>query len=137
MKSISNLISIVLVILSIVYFFINKEEPKNERTHNKNVKLNERYYQNELCSKLNGVTEYRLRDATRVDCLTDEYAIEVDWAKKWAEGIGQALYYGLMTDKKPAVALIVGSKDKRYIKRLKKVTNKLNIKIFLIHKIKN
>jgi hypothetical protein len=133
MKSKPNLIIIILVILSVAYWFINKQEPKKEKT--KNIKLNEKYYQTKFCTKLNGIIEYRLKDATRVDCLTDEYAIEVDWAKKWAEGIGQSLYYGLMTNKKPAVALIVGKKDKKFLKRLKKVTSEFNIKIFIIEKI--
>ena len=76
--------------------------------------------------------EYRLFDRTRVDCLTGEYAIEVDFAKKWAEGIGQSLYYAEVTGKKPGVALIVGEKDKRYLKRLNRVASKYNIKVFLI-----
>jgi hypothetical protein len=40
-----------------------------------------------------------------------------------------------MTDRKSAVALIIGKKDKKYIKRLEKVTNEFNIKIFFIKKI--
>lgn len=51
--------------------------------------------------------EYRLFNDRRVDILTREYAIEVDWAPKWAEGIGQACYYGIATDRKPAVLLLV------------------------------
>ena len=130
MKSKSNFIILLIIVLSIIYWFINSETeiPKN-------TKLNEKYYQTKFCNKLNGIIEYRLKDATRVDCLTDDYAIEVDWAKKWAEGIGQSLYYGLMTDRKSAVALIVGKKDKKFIKRLEKVADKFNIKIFFIQKI--
>ncbi len=97
-------------------------------------KYHEKHYQALLCDDLGGEVEYVLKDKTRVDCLTDEYAIEVDFAKKWAEGIGQSLYYGYMTDKKPAVALIVGPKDKRYVKRLETVSDELNIKIFIIDK---
>ena len=133
MKSKSNLIISILVILSVAYWFINKQDTKKEKT--KDIKLNENYYQTKFCSKFNGIIEYRLKDATRVDCLTEEYAIEVDWAKKWAEGIGQSLYYSLMTKRKPAVALIVGKNDKKYLKRLRKVTKEFNIKIFLIDKI--
>ena len=133
----SNII-IVLIVLFVSYIFkdLFTEKVDTRTKKSKHIKLNEKYYQNRLCSRLNGVTEYRLKDATRVDCLTNKYAIEVDWAKKWAEGIGQALYYGLMTGKKPAVALIVGRRDKRYLRRLRKVTRKFNIKIFLIDKIK-
>lgn len=79
----------------------------------------------------NGQIEYELKDLTRVDCLTDEYAIEFDWGKKWAESIGQSLYYAKMTGKKPAVAIIVKSlKDDYYISRIRLVDK--NIKIFRI-----
>lgn len=43
--------------------------------------------------------EYRLSDNTRVDCMTDTLAVEFDFANKWAECIGQALYYGKQTKK--------------------------------------
>lgn len=90
--------------------------------------FNEAYYINTYCT---GQIEFELPDKTRVDCLTDEYAIEFDWAKKWAESIGQSLYYAKMTGKKPAVAIIVKSlKDARYIKRISKVDK--DIKIFII-----
>ena len=98
-------------------------------------KLNERHYQTILCNELNGEMEYVLKDKTRVDCLTDEYAIEVDFAKKWAESIGQSLYYAHMTAKKPAVGLIMNSKkDERYFKRLKVMADEYEIKIFVINK---
>jgi len=100
----------------------------------KTKKLNEHYYQAKLCKELDGEMEYVLKDKTRVDCLTNKYAIEVDFAKKWAEGVGQSLYYGYMTSKQPAVGLIVGSKDKRYLKRLQKLSKRYNIKIFVIEK---
>jgi len=98
-------------------------------------KLNERYYQINLCNKFDGKTEYVLKDRTRVDCLTDEYAIEVDFAKKWAESIGQSLYYAHMTNKKPAVGIIIDTqKDKRYFDRLNVMAKKYNITIFIIDK---
>jgi hypothetical protein len=101
----------------------------------KPVKKYERYYQTQLCNKLNGKMEYVLKDRTRVDCLTDHYAIEVDFARKWAESIGQSLFYAEMTDKAPAIGLIVDSgKDEKYLKRLKLIANKFNIKIFEIEK---
>jgi hypothetical protein len=132
MKTKYNFLTIPIAIISIIYWFFNQnlEQPK----HTSSKKHNEKYYQTKLCSQLGGKMEYRLRDATRVDCITNKYAIEVDWAKKWAEGIGQALYYSIRTKKRPAVALIVGTKDKKYIKRLEQVAHKLHIKIFLINK---
>ena len=119
---------ILFVIVFIVggYLLIAKQEPH---------KKYERYYQTELCNRLDGVMEYRLPDRTRVDCLTQEYAIEVDFAKKWAESIGQSLYYAKMTDKMPAIGLILDSdKDKRYLKRLSLIAKAYDIKIFKIEK---
>lgn len=79
-------------------------------------KMYEKDYVNQYCD---GITEYILPDKTRVDCLTDEYAIEFDYAKKWAESVGQSLYYAKKTGKKPAVALILSKEsDKKYIQRI-------------------
>ena len=50
----------------------------------------EKYYQNEWCGRYHGIQEYKLRDGARVDCLTKNYAVEFDFAPKWAEGYGQA-----------------------------------------------
>jgi len=89
----------------------------------------EKYYQDKFCAKIGGVTEYALPDKTRVDCLTDEYAIEIDFAEKWAESIGQALYYARMTGKKPAIYLILENEsDNRFLERIKKA---INIKTFV------
>jgi hypothetical protein len=96
------------------------------------IKKNEADYQVQFCDKINGITEFILSDRSRVDCLTDDYAIEVDWAKKWAESIGQSLFYADMTNKKAGVALIVGEKDKRYLKRINRIAKKVKIKVFII-----
>lgn len=58
------------------------------------------------CDEAGGATEYRLPDRTRVDCLLDDYAVEMDWSHKWAECVGQAQYYGAMTNRRPACVLI-------------------------------
>ena len=99
-------------------------------------KHHEKYYQTQLCNELDGVMEQSLLDRTRVDCLTDEYAIEVDFAKKWAESVGQSLYYAEMTQKKPAVGIIVrdNKQDRRHLKRLEVLAKKYHIKIFKIHR---
>lgn len=98
-------------------------------------KYNERHYQTVFCEELDGEMEHVLKDKTRVDCLTDEYAIEVDFAKKWAEAIGQSLHYAHMTGRKPAVGFIMNSeKDQRYFKRLDAISKKYNIQVFIIEK---
>lgn len=94
----------------------------------------EKDYQKYWCDINNGITEYRLNDSTRIDCLTNEYAIEFDFANKWAESIGQALYYGIMTCKKPGIVLILENpkKDLKYLNRLKEVAKEHNITIWTI-----
>lgn len=93
----------------------------------------ERFYQEAWCTQAHGRMEYRLPDSTRVDCLTDKYAVEVDYAKKWAEAIGQSLYYALRTGRKPGVVLIMEkSKDVRYLKRLNMVAERYGIRVWQI-----
>ena len=82
----------------------------------------ERRYQEFWCRRAGGLTEVVLSDRTRVDCLTREYAVEVDFAVKWAEAVGQALFYGAMTGRKPGILLIMEKDgDVRYLKRLRLV----------------
>ncbi len=95
--------------------------------------LNEAHYQNEWCQKWNGQSEYQLSDLTRVDCLTASYAVEFDFAKKWAEAIGQSLHYAMMTGKKPAIILIIESpKDFTYYNRLKPICEKYGITLWFV-----
>ena len=73
---------------------------------------------------------------TRVDCLTKDYAIEFDFANKWAESVGQSLYYAHMTKKKPAVVLIMSKlTDMKYVKRVERLDK--DIQIFLIKTFQN
>lgn len=94
----------------------------------------EKDYQNYWCFTHCGQAEVKLPDSTRVDCLTDEYAIEVDFQKKWAESIGQALYYAIKTGRKPAVLLILENeeKDYTYLQRLLTVSEKYFVTVFTI-----
>lgn len=88
-------------------------------------------------SHCTGEIEFVLPDKTRVDCLTSTHAIEYDWGNKWAESLGQALFYSAMTGKKAGIVLIVNPKTKdRYLKRLNKaiVTNKLDVDVWTILK---
>lgn len=93
----------------------------------------EAVYQAEWCNRFNGQMEYKLSDKTRVDCVTKNYAVEFDFAPKWAEAIGQSLYYGIMTNKKPAVVLIIEKpEDFRYYKRIEKVAQKVHFTLWYI-----
>ena len=79
----------------------------------------ERYYQEQWCKEHNGQAEVVLPDRTRCDCVTASYAIEFDFGNKWAEAIGQSLYYSLQTGKRAGIVLILESeKDNKYWIRL-------------------
>lgn len=80
-------------------------------------KKTERGYQLDIVAHLQGqginaTAEHVLPDGTRVDIVTSTYAIEVDFARKWAECVGQALFYALMTGKKPVCLVLVGVEDR-------------------------
>jgi hypothetical protein len=82
------------------------------------------------CDEAGGTLEYQLKDRTRVDCLTSQYAIEFDFGSKWAEALGQALHYSLMKGKMPGIVLILeNEKDKKYWGRLNKVIQRYGLKI--------
>ena len=64
----------------------------------------EAYWQRQYCAGME--IEKKLITGGRIDCFNDEFAIEVDWANKWAEAVGQSLYYAGATDRKPAIILL-------------------------------
>ena len=92
---------------------------------------NEESYQRAWCDAHNGIMEYENKDKTRVDCLTDEYAVEFDFANKWHESIGQALHYGIMTGKTPKIVLILDNPKTQmvYFKRVKRIAKKYNFEV--------
>ena len=84
-----------------------------------------------------GQCEVRNADGTRVDVLTATEAVEVEYAPKWAESIGQCLYYAAVTGKRPAVVLIVrGPQDAVYRTRIERVSAayKLGIEVYEVAK---
>jgi hypothetical protein len=92
----------------------------------------ESYYQDKIAKSLpdNPVREYILDDGTRVDILTDKRSIEVEFAHKFYESIGQSLHYSLKTGKIPCIYLIRESeKDDKYIERCKNLCKKVYIDI--------
>ena len=62
----------------------------------------------------------------------DAYGIEFDFGKKWAEAIGQALYYSSKTGKQPGIVLIISEKnDSNKLEKIKIVARKYGIDIKL------
>ncbi len=130
-KYIKFIKKIIFIIIAIVVFYqyciLNKDiditSPIIETWH-------ESDYVNAYCK---GTVEYVLPDKTRIDCLTQTEACEFDWAKKWYEGIGQALWYAQSTGKKPCLALIINSQeDYKYFNRAKILCDKYNINLIEI-----
>jgi len=80
----------------------------------------EKVYQEFWCGRVGGQTEVVLPDRSRVDCLTKAYAVEVDFAGKWAEAIGQALFYSALTGKEPGILIIIEQPNEtHFLKRLR------------------
>ena len=130
-KTVHFIITFLLMATGIYYFGLNYVPQKLYETQTMKPNQVEAYYQNEWCTPDFGRKEVILWDMTRVDCITKDYAIEFDFAKKWAESIGQALYYSKLTGKAPAVVLILTNPtDYRYAKRIERLDN--GIKLFLI-----
>jgi hypothetical protein len=78
-------------------------------------------YSKPWCAAHGGQAEVVEANGTRPDCTTRYYAIEMDFAPKWYESVGQALYYADETGKQPGIVLIVGPGDDKYVRRLHRV----------------
>lgn len=130
-KFITCIVTLILMTSGVYYYGLNYVPQKWYDTQTMMPNQPESYYQNQWCTADFGRKEAVLWDMTRVDCLAKDYAVEFDFAKKWAESVGQSLYYSKMTGKKPAVALILTTPtDYRYVKRIERLDN--GIKVFLI-----
>lgn len=82
----------------------------------------EKWYQDQWCADRGGDVEVVLEDRTRCDCLTDTHAIEFDFARKWAEAIGQALHYSRLTGRRAGIVLIIEKEtDLKYVDRLRMI----------------
>ena len=95
--------------------------------------LDERGWCERIAPRYGAEVEVRLWDTTRCDLVTAEEAIEVDWPAKWAESIGQAQYYAILLDKRPAVVLLVRDLDaeRRYVYRCQTVCAKLGMRLYV------
>lgn len=92
------------------------------------------YLQDDLGQHVLVGRERQLWDRTRVDILTPELAVEVDWAPKHAEAIGQSVWYAINTDRQAGVCLLVKDSvaEAKYIYRCKAVCVRLNLTLWLV-----
>ena len=130
-KILQVLIIFLIILTGIYYIWLNCVPQKWYETQMMRAQQPESYYINQWCTSDFGRKEVVLWDMSRVDCLAKDYAIEFDFANKWAESIGKSLYYAKLTNKEAAIVLILNSPaDYSYVKRAERLDN--GIKIFLI-----
>jgi len=115
----------VILIISISGLSLCLAQPSIRRHHQEN------YYQKIIAEQIGGQRETVLDDGTRIDISTETEAIEVEFAHKWYEAIGQSSHYSYKTGKLPVIWLIrEGEKDDKYIKRCKELCeNGIQVKV--------
>jgi hypothetical protein len=80
----------------------------------------ENHYQSIFAKAVSGEMEVIMGDKTRCDVVTDTHAIEVEFARKWTEGLGQSLWYSFQTNKRAGIVLIIEDmKDERFLTKLR------------------
>ncbi len=90
----------------------------------------EKWYQERWCAEQGGQAEVVLADGTRADCITATHAVEHDFGPKWAEAIGQSLWYSLQTGKRAGIVLILEKPtDRKYWIRLNSTIQHFNLPI--------
>lgn len=97
----------------------------------------EEFYSKKFCEELSGQSQFKLKDLSRVDCLTETHAYEVDWADgmKVYEAVGQSLYYASQTGKKPGILLLIRKDNsEKHIRKIKEVIRYFDLDIELILK---
>ena len=90
----------------------------------------EAHYQDIAAKKYSGQTEITMPDGTRCDIVTETHAIEVDFADKWAEAIGQSLNYSFQLNKKAGILLILEKPDdERHLIRVESIIKHFELTI--------
>lgn len=87
------------------------------------------------CASIGGSDQFRTKDGTYVDCLTDELAIEAEFDYNWKESIGQALHYAESTNRKAGILFIKRAKSRKdYYNELIRVIERydLPIRVFVV-----
>lgn len=113
-----KILAIVIISLSFTVFFLAQ---KNDIENINSL----RPYKEKLCKEFNGKLDALLYDNTKADCLSQEYVIEVGYAKDWQKLIGKVLYSSQLSTKKPVIA-IIGDDE---IAKLKSVALRQDIKV--------
>ena len=116
------------IILFLFFFILTSSSQALEK---------EKYYSDKFCEEMSGQADYTLQDKSRVDCLTETHAFEVDWADgmKVYEAIGQSLYYSSQTGKLPGILLLIRKDNsEKHIRKIREVIRFFDLDIELIIK---
>lgn len=70
----------------------------------------ESLWRDELARQWDGETEHSI-EGGRIDVLTTNEAVEVEFIHKWHEGIGQALHYGSAMKRQGVLAIVVSAQS--------------------------
>lgn len=121
-----KLISILIIALSLYTWIKIKTTWLDD---NPKPKKHEAYYIEKLTHQLHGRSEVTIKGG-RIDILTDTHAIEVEWAPKWKQSIGQALWYAMQKNTKPRIILLLKKEtDYDYFLMLNSALHYSNIEI--------
>ncbi|MGB0416447.1 MAG: hypothetical protein ACPGKS_06340 [Coraliomargarita sp.] len=90
----------------------------------------ESHYQALAAKEYGGETEVVMPDGTRCDIVTERHAIEVDFADKWAESLGQSLNYAFQTNKRAGIVLILEKRsDEKHLLRVNSIIENFGLPI--------
>jgi len=86
-----------------------------------------------------GDVEVTLPDGTRADIVNTTHAVEVDFTDKWAEAVGQSLYYSFRLQKIAGIVLILddpSNATQNYnIKKVAVLCYKYNIDLWVVYPV--
>lgn len=87
-----------------------------------------------IAKQKGGHAEVRTFCGARCDVLTEEYAFEVEWVKKYKEAPGQALLYAALLHRKPGIILLSRNSpmDRIYFLRSTVICQQANIYLEII-----
>ena len=90
----------------------------------------EAYYQKIAAEKYNAQIEVSMPDGTRCDLVTETHAIEVDFADKWGEAIGQSLNYAFQANRRAGILLILEKQsDEKHLIRVNSIIKHFSLPI--------
>ncbi|GAA4648275.1 hypothetical protein GCM10023116_05420 [Kistimonas scapharcae] len=117
---------------TLIFLFFLMQNLHSPAAYASGVGKYESWYQDVWCEGYDGQTEVEQDDGTRVDCLTSNHAIEMEFARKWPEAIGQSLHYSLKTGRNAGIVLILQKpSDEHYWASLNDVIKQYKLPITL------